>query len=242
MNIKNPKVRVISTKEAKDINKTDVAYLTMTDGTVAVVKKDEQNNPQDNQKSSIYQKYKLKKNENNINNYTNINNANNNKRIEENRVIDTKYRNFLNSGKSYIYLIRMLRYKINLNNNINNNINKNNIHIPQINNKNINNINITSKQNYENKNIINRVYENRIITNRVNNNIENSKYQIIEAIPVKFCENPQIKNYSQPEPLYVEPYLNPNISEVEYYEDDYIPGNNNYVNNRNIALNQRKNY
>jgi hypothetical protein len=193
MNIKNPKVRVISTKEAKDINKTDVAYLTMTDGTVAVVKKDEQNNPQNNPKSSIYQKYKLKKNENNINNYTNINNANNNKKIEENRVIDTKY-------------------KINLNNNINNNINKNNIHIPQINNKNNNNINITSKQNYENKNIINRVYENRIITNRVNNNIENSKYQIIEAIPVKFCENPEIRNFYQPEPLYVQPYFNNNIT------------------------------
>ena len=192
MNIKNPKVRVISTKEAKDINKTDVAYLTMTDGTVAVVKKDEQNNPQNNPKSSIYQKYKLKKNENNINNYTNINNANNNKKIED-RVIDTKY-------------------KINLNNNMNSNINKNNINIPQINNNNINNINITSKQNYENKNIINRVYENRIITNRVNNNIENSKYQIIEAIPVKFCENPEIRNFYQPEPLYVQPYFNNNIT------------------------------
>ena len=33
------KVRIISLKEAADVNKKNVAYFTLTDGTVAVVKK-----------------------------------------------------------------------------------------------------------------------------------------------------------------------------------------------------------
>ena len=157
-NPNNPKVRFITAKEAEKIDKNNVAYFTLTDGTVAMVKKDDEINTNNNN--------------NNQNNQTKIN---------------------LNSN----YSIQKIKNSYPNNDNIN--INMGNIN-------------------------------------------EKSGYQIIEAIPVKFCENPQIKNYSQPEPLYVEPYLNPNISEVEYYEDDYIHGNNNYVNNRNIALNQRKNY
>ena len=40
MSDKTEKIRVISLKEAADINKKNVAYFTLTDGSVAVVKKD----------------------------------------------------------------------------------------------------------------------------------------------------------------------------------------------------------
>ena len=45
-----------------------------------------------------------------------------------------------------------------------------------------------------------------------NNNI-NYKCKIIEAIPVKLCDNynPKMRNYSHPKPQYVQPYLNPDI-------------------------------
>ena len=44
MNNNNPKVRVISKKELEKINRNNVAYFTLTDGTVAVVKKDNEKN------------------------------------------------------------------------------------------------------------------------------------------------------------------------------------------------------
>ena len=64
------KVRVISLKEAADVNKKNVAYFTLTDGTVAVVKKDDKGISQDyNSQSGIRAKYKknLKNNNSNIN-------------------------------------------------------------------------------------------------------------------------------------------------------------------------------
>ena len=125
-NPNNHKVRFVTAKEAEKIDKNNVAYFTLTDGTVAMVKKDDEINTNNN---------------NNQNNQTKIN---------------------LNSN----YSIQKI------------------------------------KNSYQNNNIN-----------------EKNGYQIIKAIPVKFCENPQIKNYSQPEPLYVEPYFNPNISEVESYDE-----------------------
>ena len=44
MKTSNPKVRVISVEEAGKMNKNNVAYFTLTDGSVAVVKKDAQKN------------------------------------------------------------------------------------------------------------------------------------------------------------------------------------------------------
>ena len=139
MNPNNPKVRIITAKEAEKIDKNKVAYFTLTDGTVAMVKNDDEKNI-------------------NKNNFQNINKYNTNQ-INNNNI----------------------QSKINLNSNYS---------IQKI------------KNSYQNNNIN-----------------EKSGYQIIEAIPVKFCENPQIKNYSQPEPLYVEPYFNPNVSEVESYDE-----------------------
>ena len=141
MNTDNPKVRVISVEEAGKMNKNNVAYFTLTDGSVAVVKKDEQN------------PYKIQK-------------------------------DFSNN-------------------------------------------NIQSKNNTN-------PYQN-------NNNINiNNGYQIIEAIPVKFCQNPNIRNYSQPEPLYVQPYLNPETICAELESDNY---DNEYMGtNQNRAFNQRKMY
>ena len=54
MNNNNPKVRVISIKELEKINKNNVAYFTLTDGTVAVLKKDDQNKqPEINNNNNI---------------------------------------------------------------------------------------------------------------------------------------------------------------------------------------------
>ena len=167
MSNNNPKVRVISKKELEKINRNNVAYFTLTDGTVAVVKKDNEKNQ------------------------TEINNN-----IPKN-IINPNY--------------------------YGNQINKN---IPQKNNLN---------QNYS----IYKIKNSNQNNNTKNNINEKSGYQIIEAIPVKLCENPQKGNYSQPEPLYVQPYLNPEIifSEVESdYDNNYYPGNNNY------NFNQRNNY
>ena len=167
MNNNNPKVRVISKKELEKINRNNVAYFTLTDGTVAVVKKDNEKNQ------------------------TEINNN-----IPKNIINPNYYGNQINNN------------------------------IPQKNNLN---------QNYS-------IYKikNSNQNNNINNNINEKRgYQIIEAIPVKLCENPQKGNYSQPEPLYVQPYLNPEIifSEVESdYDNNYYPGNNNY------KFNQRNNY
>ena len=166
MNNNNPKVRVISIKELEKINKNNVAYFTLTDGTVAVLKKDDQKKQSD------------------------INNNNNN--IPKNIISNPNY--------------------------YSNQINSNNKNIPSKNNLNQNYSIYKIKNSNQNSNI--------------NNNInEKSGYQIIEAIPVKFCENPEMmKNYSQP-PLYVQPYLNPEIifSEIESdYDNNYYPGNNNY--------------
>ena len=64
------KVRVISLKEAANVNKKYVTYFTITDGTVAVVKKDDKGISQDyNSQSGIRAKYKknLKNNKSNIN-------------------------------------------------------------------------------------------------------------------------------------------------------------------------------
>ena len=156
MKSNNPKVRVISVEEAGKMNKNNVAYFTLTDGSVAIVKNNEQKN-QNNQKD--YSKYNQIKN-------NNIQSKNNN----------------INPNYSV--------YKI--------------------------------KNSYEN-----------------NNNINNG-YQIIEAIPVKFCQNPSIRSYAQPEPLYVQPYLNPEIICAEDETDDY---DNNYIgNNQNRIFNQRKMY
>ena len=130
MKSNNPKVRVISVEEAGKMNKNNVAYFTLTDGSVAIVKNNEQKN-QNNQKD--YSKY-----------------------------------------------------------------------------------------------------------NQIKNNNINNGYQIIEAIPVKFCQNPSIRSYAQPEPLYVQPYLNPEIICAEDETDDY---DNNYIrNNQNRIFNQRKMY
>ena len=171
MNNNIPKVRVISTKDVEKINKSNVAYFTLTDGTVAVVKKDTQEKPTET-KNNIPQ-----------------------------NIINQNYYNY------------------------NNQLNSN---IPPKNNLN---------QNYS----INKIkFSNQY--NNINNNIqEKSGYQIIEAIPVKFCENPQMRNYSQPEPLYVQPYMNPEIifSEVE---PDYDNNNNYYPGNNNYNFNQRNNY
>ena len=136
MKTSNPKVRVISVEEAGKMNKNNVAYFTLTDGSVAVVKKDAQ----------------------------------------KNRKINNDYSN--------------LKY---------NQINKN-----------------------------------------INNN--NKGYQIIEAIPVKFCCNPNMRNYSQPQPLYVTPYLNPEIICAEVENDNYGDNNNFTYQNQNRAFNQRKIY
>ena len=154
MNTDNPKVRVISLEEAGKMNKNNVAYFTLTDGSVAVVKKDEQN------------PYKIQQD------YSNYNQINNN--------IQSK--NNINPNYSFCKI----------------------------------------KNSYQNNNNIN-----------INNG-----YQIIEAIPVKFCQNPNIRNYSQPEPLYVQPYLNPETicAELESDDNDYIGTN------QNRAFNQRKMY
>ena len=223
MNYNNPKVRVISTKEAKDINKNNVAYFTLTDGTVAVLKKDEQENTKNNQniqktpKSSIYQKYKMKNKINSENSNTS-NNTSSNKKVEQNYLIN-KNNNIINKNNNNININNKI--SMNKKNNVNPNIN---INIPP------------PKQNYENKNIIRRFNANNNSNNININNNENSKYQIIEAIPVKFCENPQIRNYSQPEPLYVQPYFNTEIvfSKIESnnninsgYERNYGMNNNN---------------
>ena len=42
MNTNNPKVKVISVEEAGKMDKNNVAYFTLNDGTVAIVKKDDQ--------------------------------------------------------------------------------------------------------------------------------------------------------------------------------------------------------
>ena len=81
------------------------------------------------------------------------------------------------------------------------------------------------KNSYQNNN---NNYQN---INRQNNN----GYQIIEAIPVKFCQNPQVRNFSQPEPLYVQPYLNPDIMFTNFQSNDNM--SNNYY-----EINQRKKY
>ena len=70
MNTNNPKVKVISVEEAGKMDKNNVAYFTLNDGTVAIVKKDDQKIPNTelvnevNNKNSIYQNYKQIKNNN----------------------------------------------------------------------------------------------------------------------------------------------------------------------------------
>ena len=153
MNKNNPKVKVISVKEASKMNKNNIAYFTLTDGTVAVVQKDEQNKQEEihGSKNSIYQKYKKTNQINNIQPKPNINS----------------------------------NYKV-----------------------------FKVKNSYQN--------------NNYNNYNNNNGYQIIEAIPVKFCENPQVRNFSQPEPLYVQPYLNPDIIFTDYQSNDNMGNNYNY--------------
>ena len=182
MNTNNPKVKVISVEEAGKMDKNNVAYFTLNDGTVAIVKKDDQKIP------------------------------------NTELVNEVSNKNYINQD-----------YKQIKNNNIqqNDNINSN-YSIMKIKNSNQNNINI----------------------NNQNLNQNNTDYQIIEAIPVKFCENPQIKNFSQPEPLYVQPYYNPEIifSEVQKYDDNdeeqgyYEENQINNINIRNMRLNQGNNY
>ena len=158
MNTDNPKVRVISLEEAGKMNKNNVAYFTLTDGSVAVVKKDEQI------------PHKIQQD------YSNYNQINNNNNIQSKNNINPNY-SFCKIKNSY---------------------------------QNNNNINI------------------------------NNGYQIIEAIPVKFCQNPNIRNYSQPEPLYVQPYLNPETICAELESDN---NDNDYIGtNQNRAFNQRKMY
>ena len=78
MNTNNPKVKVISVEEAGKMDKNNVAYFTLNDGTVAIVKKDDQKIPNTelvnevSNKNSIYQNYKQIKN-NNIQQNNNIN-------------------------------------------------------------------------------------------------------------------------------------------------------------------------
>ena len=134
MKTNNPKVRIISVEEAGKMDKNNVAYFTLTDGSVAVVKK---NVPKNQKINNDYSKY-----------------------------------------------------------------------------------------------------------NQINNNISNNNgYKIIEAIPVKFCQNPNIRNYAQPEPLYVKPYLNPEIIYAGDESDNYENNNHNYMNNNQYrAFNQRKMY
>ena len=165
MSKNNPKMKVISVKEASKMNKENIAYFTLTDGTVAVVQKDEQNKQEEikGKKNSIYQKYKKS------------NQINNN--IQPKTNINSNYEVF----------------KV--------------------------------KNSYQNNN---NNYQN---INRQNNN----GYQIIEAIPVKFCQNPQVRNFSQPEPLYVQPYLNPDIMFTNFQSNDNM--SNNYY-----EINQRKKY
>ena len=172
MKSKNPKVRVISTKEAGKINKNNVAYYTLTDGTVAVVQNEGKEKSVNN----------MQKNETNSN---------------------MKYKRFN-------------KYNQAKNNNIQPKNDSNpDYQIYKIKNSNQNNININPDNNYV-----------------------KSGYQIIEAIPVKFCENPSIKNFSEPEPLYVQPYFNPDII-INEVESNY---NNNYVSNQNKGFYQRKKY
>ena len=158
MNTDNPKVRVISLEEAGKMNKNNVAYFTLTDGSVAVVKKDEQI------------PHKIQQD------YSNYNQINNNNNIQSKNNINPNYS-----------LCKI-------------------------------------KNSYQNNNNIN-----------INNG-----YQIIEAIPVKFCQNPNIRSYSQPEPLYVQPYLNPEAICADLESDNY---DNDYIGtNQNRAFNQRKMY
>lgn len=62
-----------------------------------------------------------------------------------------------------------------------------------------------------------------------NENDPNYKYQVIEAIPVKFYDdyfnnNSRMRFLSQVKPLYVQPYLNPNIIITEIkFDSNYIP-------------------
>ena len=161
MNKNNPKVKVISVKEAGKMNKNNIAYFTLTDGTVAVVQKDEQKKQEEikGEENSVYQKYKKNKQINQINQINNIQPKHN---------INSNYEVF----------------KI--------------------------------KNSYQNNN--NNNYHN---INYLNNN----GYQIIEAIPVKFCENPKIRNFSQPEPVYVQPYLNPDIIYADFQFNDNMNNN-----------------
>ena len=59
MSNKSKKVRVVSLKEAADINKKNVAFFTLTDGSVAVIKKDEKGLSQNNNlQKEEFSKYK----------------------------------------------------------------------------------------------------------------------------------------------------------------------------------------
>ena len=69
--------------------------------------------------------------------------------------------------------------------------------------------------------------------------INNYKYELIEAIPVKLCNeySSKVRNYSHPKPQYVEPYLNPEliVSEIS------LENSNNGLKKSNIDF-ARDNY
>ena len=114
--------------------------------------------------------------------------------------------------------------KTSTNSNINNNINTN-ISSKKFHNQIFKTTEISSdkpksqyKMNNRNQNV--NIQSNKQILRNRNNfskynkkNSINNKCQIIEAIPVKLCNNynPQMRNYSHPKPQYVQPYLNPDI-------------------------------
>ncbi len=61
MSYSSKKARVVSLKEAADINKKDVAYFTLTDGSVVVIKKDENNESESNNtQKEGFSRYKRK--------------------------------------------------------------------------------------------------------------------------------------------------------------------------------------
>ena len=278
MNDKHNKVRVISLKEAADINKKNVAYFTLTDGTVAVVNKDDKgssqnynsqnnliskykrnfrdNNPNINKilNNDDYEVYKIKNNNIGISNYKRRNEINNNNQENTNQYNDMqrsnkgqnnissfsrKYDNTQNLNNS-----QKQGYSFNRNRYYNTNINQsgNNKYQRQFNNSNINynNINSYKNRNYGKSNDFESgarpksqymVQNLRGLSNNkqnINANTDTNdigyKYQVLEVIPVKLCDNynSQIRNFSHPKPQYVQPYINPDIiiQEIKFCNDN----------------------
>lgn len=226
MDDKLNKVRVISLKEAADINKKNVAYFTLTDGTVAVVKKESQGISHNyNSQNNDLPKYKknLRNNKSYIGTRKDYKIENNEYEIykvkNRNLGIDDDRRNETNPSiqkfeKNYSY-----NGQIYNNNNLEYNEGKKY--------QNLRNINISPEKSFSYRSLI---YSNQ---NR-NNEPTNISREYIRQQNIK---NSQEKGYSYRQNI----YQNTNLNQAEYnkYRKKLIvqEPNNAYYNNSNSYKN-----